>query len=277
MEVEFDTPKLEWTVESLNARLKNLKVGEILRIEGLPNSVYHRANGISCTQLKLFMDCPYKYWHKYIDGNYEEESKAYFAFGRAGHTTILEPHKFEAEFMRQPEGMRRDGAEWERLKAKAAKANKEILTAEQWDLQPKLLEALERSDYGRKLTSGGVAEVSYFKRDIETGMVIKARPDYMKGNIIIDLKTSDSAKPSNIDRKFRNLGYDMQDAMYTDVVEADDFCFVVIESSAPFTVTAPVMFDETLKELAHKRYRKALKELQVCYELDVWPIKCPAS
>lgn len=268
----FDFDDAPWTIETLNARLKLLQPSEVLRIEDLPNEIYHGVIGVSCSKLKVLInDCAFMYKATFIDNLVPFEHKPYFDFGSAGHTVILEPHKFDSEYCKMPD-YSGDGskAKRERFKMLAEKRGQTPLSEAMYDTMPKLRSAIDANPQAKAFTSGGVAEVSYFKRDEETGLIIKARPDYMIGNVIVDLKTSDTVNPRFLPSKFSKLGYDIQDAMYCDVVGADAFVFVAIQSAAPYMVTAPIMFDAKKRRLAHLKYRKALKDLALCMKENEW-------
>lgn len=271
MDFDFGDEAKVWTVETLNTRLDMLQSGEVLRIEDLSNEIYHGAKGVSCSKLKVFMDCEYRYWATFVEKSVPFEYKSYFAFGSAGHTTILEPEKFDSEYCKMPEYSGEGSkAKKDHFKAMAASQGKTILTAEQWGAMPALRRSVDANPMAKILTSGGVAEVSYFKRDEDTGLVIKCRPDYMIGDLISDLKTSDTVDPRFLPTKFSRLGYDIQDAMYCDVVGVDDFVFVAIESKPPYIVTAPIVFDDVKRRLARLNYRKALSRLAECMRSNKW-------
>jgi hypothetical protein len=273
----FDFDDAPRTIETLNARLKLLQPGEVLRIEGLPNEIYHAVIGVSCSKLKVFInDCAFMYKATFIDKLVSFEHKSYFDFGSAGHTIILEPHKFDSEYCKMPdysgEGSK---AKRDRFNMLAEKRGQTPLSESVYDTMPKLRAAIDANPQAKAFTSGGVAEVSYFKRDEETGLIIKARPDYMIGNVIVDLKTSDTVNPKFLPSKFSKLGYDIQGAMYCDVVGADAFFFVAIQSAAPYMVTAPIMFDSTKRKIARIKYRNALRDLKQCMDSGVWPAYQP--
>lgn len=271
MNFDFDETPEEWTVDTLNKRLDALVVGEQLRIEDLPNEIYHQCKGVSTSKLKLFIECPYKYHAMYIAMTMAFEDKQYFSFGRAGHTTLLEPHKLDKEFTCMSDYSGTGSAAKRALfEAQAKREGKEILTQAQWDAQPLLRKAIDAHPTAKRLLSNGVAEVSYFIRDAETDLIIKCRPDYMISDLIVDLKTSDTTDPRFVGAKFRKMGYDIQDALYTDVVQAENFVFVAIESKAPYVVTAPIIFDDSVKRLGYLKYRKAIRELKRCMDTDHW-------
>ena len=249
----------EWTITSLNSQLERLSTGETLIIDELPDTIYHGAIGVSCSKLKLFIECPQKYKAKYVDCVIPDTEKAYFDMGKAIHTVVLEPHLFASSYICQPETIkRRAGKDWTAFKEAADANNQIILTKVQWDDMPILRQSLESNSTAKALSTGGISERSIFKRDIETGLLIKCRPDYQIDDLIIDLKSSKSANPRFFGADAKKLGYHIQDALYTDVSGANEFAFFVVESSCPFVITAPVILDEHVKRLGYLKYRKAM-------------------
>lgn len=73
------------------------------------------------------------------------------------------------------------------------------------------------------LLTGGVAEVSFFVRDPETGVMLKARMDYVRENATIDLKTFSNSRGKPTDRAvFEAIyyeGYFLQAVIYNRVRE----------------------------------------------------------
>ncbi|MCU7961186.1 PD-(D/E)XK nuclease-like domain-containing protein [Shewanella sp. SW32] len=261
-----------WTIETLNVRLEQLAPGERLIIDDLPDDIYHGAIGVSSSKLKLFIECPQKYYAKYIAKIIPDAEKAYFDFGKAIHTVFLQPWLFESSYVCQPEEIKiRSSKVWYAFKEKADAAGQVVLTQAQWDDMPILRQSLESNAKAKALTTGGVAERSIFTRDVETGLIIKCRPDYMIGKLIIDLKSDASADPRFFGPKAKKLGYHIQDALYTDVAGADEFAFLVVESCRPFVITAPVILDANVKRLGYLKYRKAMRELKRCMTHNVWP------
>ena len=261
--------KPAWTVKSLNARLDELKVGERLVIENLSDDIYHKVKGISSSKLKLFIECPLKYKAKYVDCIFPVPEKKYFDMGKAIHTTMLEPHLFASSYVRQPDDIKvRRGNKWDSFKEQHA--DKTVLSADQFDDMEILKQSVAANSTAKALTTGGKAEVSIFTKDAETGLIIKCRPDYMIDDLIVDLKSAANAHPYKFGYDAKKLGYHIQDAMYTDIANASEFVFLVVESSRPFVITAPVILDENVKRLGYLKYRKALTELKQCMDSGYW-------
>lgn len=261
---------LKGQITRLNKTLSALKPGQALKKLGLNAEVYHRCDGVSTSRLKVFIDCPAKYKAMYITREMERPSGRQFDLGKAAHSFILEPHKFHDEFVRQPDEIKiRRGKAWDEFNE--ANADKVILNSDDWEGCQRIRDAVERHHFGSRLLSGGKAEVSFFKRDAETGLIVKCRTDYLLGDLIVDVKTTASAQPEEFGRYAKNLGYPLQDAIYRDVTGLPEFAFLAVEKVAPYVVTAPILFDDEVRRLGMAKYRKALRELAHALQFDDFP------
>lgn len=68
------------------------------RYEGLPNEVYHAANGISSTQVKDARVSLMFYHGRHVTKTIRRESSEALTFGSLAHTLALEPEKLHEEF-----------------------------------------------------------------------------------------------------------------------------------------------------------------------------------
>ncbi|UNO32321.1 PD-(D/E)XK nuclease-like domain-containing protein [Salmonella enterica subsp. enterica serovar Abeokuta] len=68
------------------------------RYEGIPNEVYHAANGISSTMLKDVRISPMYYYGRHIAKTIPREQNDAMLRGTIIHSYVLEPEKFESEF-----------------------------------------------------------------------------------------------------------------------------------------------------------------------------------
>lgn len=68
------------------------------RYEGLPNDVYHAANGISSTQVKDARVSLMFYHGRHVTKTIRRESSEALTFGSLAHTLALEPEKLHEEF-----------------------------------------------------------------------------------------------------------------------------------------------------------------------------------
>lgn len=127
----------------------------------------------------------------------------------------------------------------------------------------------------------GVAESSAFAPDPETGVWMRARPDFLpdrteRRTIIGDLKTAVSADPRDFDRTAADYGYDVQSVFYPEVVRnvrGDDdvaFVFVIVEKTAPYLVSVCELVDD-FPRVGRSKMRRALERFRECRETGEWP------
>jgi hypothetical protein len=81
-----------------------------------------------------------------------------------------------------------------------ATAGRVLLGKVEADGIEKLASAVLADQYAAATLSGGVPEVSFFVRDPETGVMLKARMDYVKAAATIDLKTFSNSRGKAIDK-----------------------------------------------------------------------------
>ena len=59
-------------------------------VRGMPIDVYHKYPALSNSGLKILLDCPAKYYYKYLSGEYEAKEAPHFKIGKACHSYVLE-------------------------------------------------------------------------------------------------------------------------------------------------------------------------------------------
>ena len=269
---EKETALLKW-VESLNQKISKLSKGERLYIDDLPNEVYRKCVGVSCSELKDYIQiCPEHYHAKYIKHSLPPVAKSYFDMGSAIHTLVLEPHLFDSSYVKQSADIKvRRGATWEQAVLEANALGQTLLTERQWSDLEYFRNKKEKNTVLTKLTRGGVAEQSIFFRDPETDWILKCRPDYRIDEFGFDLKSAESANPDIFSRAAIHYGYHIQDAFYSFVAGLDEFVFGAIESKIPFITTVPILMSEAAKKEGFVKFRTGLKKLIQSTETGIWP------
>ncbi|MFA5712014.1 PD-(D/E)XK nuclease-like domain-containing protein, partial [Mycolicibacterium sp.] len=127
------------------------------------------------------------------------------------------------------------------------------------------------------LFAEGAAEVSLYHTCPETGVRRRGRVDWLEPDgDMDDYKTSTTANPAELVRKFYTLSYFMQAAWYRalgialGIAEDPRFRFVVQEKEPPYVVTVVEYDDAALAEGA-RRNLDALRLYADCIESGVWP------
>jgi len=130
-----------------------------------------------------------------------------------------------------------------------------------------------------QLFTDGQPEVSLYQHDTESGVRLRGRVDWLRADgQIVDLKTSVTANPAELVRRFWLYGYYMQHAWYADLVaaqgievpEVDAFRFVVVEKTPPYLVTV-VGYDAEAVAEGRRLNRLAIRTYADCVESGVWP------
>jgi hypothetical protein len=120
----------------------------------------------------------------------------------------------------------------------------------------------------------GRAEVTAIVQDKETGVWLKARPDYLRPGLAINYKTTRSAEKGRWMRQAWDLGYCVSAALTSDVLqqlgERVHYCFVTQEKTVPYLATARVLSDDHL-QAGRMIYRRALQRFADCAAKGQWP------
>lgn len=163
-------------------------------------------------------------------------------------------------------------------------AGKEILADETMIAIRSIQLAIARHAGAKRLMANGLAEMSAFWRDPETGISCKCRPDWLvrDGKVIdgiVDLKTCSDASADGFSRSIAAYGYDVQAAFYQDGIKAVTgrtmpFYFLAVEKDGPHAAAVYRASDEVI-EVGRAKYRGALQLLRWCLDTGRWPAYQP--
>jgi len=207
--------------------------------------------------------------------------------GTMVHTYLLEPHRFnnvyhilKREDLPFPSSTmaKKENKEYvEGLKS----MNKEIIDQETYLQVEQMCKHVVSNKHIASYIENGKVENSIYWNDAETGLPMKSRPDLwvpLKNGkaVIIDLKTTDSAYPSDFFTSISKYQYPVQAAIQCDAVtaatgrEIQAYMYLAIDKSYPFE---HCMFRLTEDDIYASRlqYRDVLKQIRVCVETDTWP------
>ena len=188
--------------------------------------------------------------------------------GSAFHTTVLEPEKFEKEYVVLPEGKKRVGTH-------DADGRAILNFTEGGDL-PGMREAVRNHEDAGPLLSFGQAEVSVFWQDPDYGFLCKARPDWITPNgIIIDLKSTEDAREEAFSRTAYNLRYRWQGYWYLNgasIAKGEPhniFIIIAVEKEPPYGVYVYEV-DKEMLLLAMEEIAPLLKKYNQSLKSDIW-------
>jgi hypothetical protein len=260
---------------------------ESVGLLSMPADQYHAHSSVGHSGLVRIIRSPAHY-REYVT-NPPSPTPA-MQLGTAFHVALLEPDRLGETFVVAPKFDRRTkegkaAAEaWE-----AENAGKTALTAEQMADIEQMVASVKQHAGASMLLGCGLAEMSAFWIDQETGIECKCRPDWLVTvedrqdwvTAIVDVKSCVDASAEGFSRAIATLGYDVQAAFYTDGIKAltgrtIPFYFIAVEKDAPYAVAAYKASDEVI-EVGRSKYRAALQLLKWCKDNDKWPAYQPAG
>jgi exodeoxyribonuclease VIII len=106
----------------------------------------------------------------------------------------------------------------------------------------------------------------------------KARFDCpTEGNAILDIKSTEDARPWAFSKAIFEFGYHLQAAFYLDLwnilnpsLHKTHFVFIVVEKSPPYAVSVLNLAEEAI-DLGRATYQTLLPLYRQCVEFDSWP------
>jgi exodeoxyribonuclease VIII len=264
---------------------------------GVPEKIYLDLTHASRSDLQLILRSPAHYWSARLDPQREpeEETPAKRA-GKILHTCILEPEKFERRFIivpadapRRPSSAQRGAKNpsgdtlfaidwWDSFEE--SNKDKEIIKAEEWVKFHKIAKSVRSHPELSAWMSEGHAEITVIAKDPETGLLCRARPDFLttidRMTIMLDLKSSEDARPDFFMKSAWNYGYFHQHVWYRDCFEyatgkaPDLFLLAAFEKEPPYAVKLYEPAEDSL-DRARQDNRKALHLMAECRDKGLWP------
>ena len=243
----------------------------------LSNEDYHGDKGsLSRSSIKDFARNPYYYHAMHLNPNRPKKlATNEMILGSAFHTLVLEPHLFDKEYIVEPEKVllkNTDRKTYDDYKARCEAIEKSkltVLTYEELTTLNAMLNALERDERVMALLNDGEIEKSFFWKDEGSGLMVKARPDILQSNMIIDLKTIADASPDSFQRDMASGWYHVQGAMIRDAVrtlEGRDVSTVInicVEKKYPYCVGIYMIEEEAL-DAGESKYKDLLLRMKSC-------------
>ena len=236
----------------------------------IPFDRYRALDAVNWSSLKWMRESPLAYRYHLSAPNDDTPSRL---LGRAVHTLVLEPQRFDEEYA-VFEGERRAGPEWKAFQA--ANADRSIVKAGELDEHRAMAAAVRAHPLAAPYFDGALFEDSIRWNDETTGLLCKARLDwYIPGTrTLCDFKTG----PID-ERVFKSLairmGYDCQLSHYRAGLranghEVDTIAIVVAEPKPPYDV-AVFMPDDVLMDRADAEVKALLARVKACTDSGVWP------
>jgi hypothetical protein len=246
-----------------------------------PDLYYERIPGVANkSALDKLHQAPAKYRAWVTTGDADQDNEA-LAFGRAFHAAVLEPESFSDTYTVEPDfgDCRKTENKKTRDAWRADHVGKTLLSARDMETILGMRDAVRAHPIAGPLLTGGQAELTAKWTDPETGLTCKARVDYLRRDLqtLVDLKSTQDARPLAFAKSCANYGYHRQAAFYVDGCNeaagaevADTFVFVAVEKTAPYLV-ALLEIDEDGISKGRESIRADLHTFKECIETDTWP------
>lgn len=216
----------------------------------MSNEDYHGSPGIS----KSSLDMVNKSINHLLNRQEVRKETPQMVLGTAVHAAILEPNLWPDGFVRGPDADMRT-KEWKDARSALPAGVKLMKPADYDKVEQMAVAALSHPDpvIGYIKNMQGIAEGSLFQRHPQTGLLIKCRPDFLspEHKVIVDVKTTKNASPEDFAKSCGQFRYDVQAAMYTDMVTREfggewKFVFIAVENQPPFNVGVYVLSPQDL-------------------------------
>ena len=222
--------------------------------------------------------CPAKmWWDSYLNPDREREEKAAFDIGKSAHLMFLEPHLFSAQMVVvDADDFRTKAAQIARDDAYAA--GKTPLLPKHVEMLGSMRSLLLSDPVAGAAFEDGKGEQTFVARCPETGVWLKARPDWRPhhGRWLVDYKTTTDASPEAVSKAIWEHRYFQQAPWYSMVValvtgEAPPpVWFIFQEKTAPYLLTVHVIDPIDLLS-GDDLNRQAIRTFANCLETQRWP------
>src|SRR5579872_4365076 len=158
----------------INNEAKRFPVG----VHQISNDEYHASDGISRSGIMALKESTLAFYELYIAGTIASKKQTeQMILGSLIHTLVLEPHKFNEEYVRMEKatgtGSRAINAA---LKERAVMENKVLIDDEIYNKAVEITKNVLSHPKVSMLMSGSLFEQSFFWIDKETEILCKARP-----------------------------------------------------------------------------------------------------
>lgn len=246
-------------------------------VHTISNSDYHSSAGLSRSALKVFSKSPAHYWHEYINPKYQKpEPTPAMVMGNLVHTLSLEPHLFDVEYAIAPDLNKRTKAgkaQWDEFTQLAGLRT--VITQEDYAIAKEMAHSIRCNQVFNACVNDANIEHSIYFEHLETGLVMKARPDIWDGGVVADIKTTADASANAFQRDAVSHGYFLQAAMISEAllslqIELENFFFICVEKKEPYAVAVHVL-DKEAVEYGRKQLAKLANEYKCCLQQDRWP------
>lgn len=259
------------TIEEMNLLLADFDLDGLFEIN---DKVYFGCEALSRSSLVRYLKCPAQFL-------IEQDSTPDLVFGRAFHTRLLEPNKFDKEFVEEIKVDKRTKAgkqEYkeflERSVGKTPVKSDDLLIIDDMlsslTYDPDVIELWDRGT--------GVELAAFSMLD---DIICKCKVDmFIEGdNSIVEVKTTSADSPEAFMHSFFKYNYDIQVAMYHDIVlnaigSVGEYYVIGVQKKAPYQIYKFTVGDNVF-DLGRSRYKQLLSQHKECMDGNFFPNAMP--
>lgn len=202
-----------------------------------------------------------------------------FRLGRAAHTAVLEPHRFDVDFVTWTKRTKagnmspRSGGEWEDFCAEHA--GKTILTPVQVERARAMAAAVHAHPVAAPVLCDPTARVELGMRWVQDGIACKGRLDLVTATRLVELKSCADPRPQRFAATAVNFRYLMQLSMYgagllaTEGIEREPL-IIAVQNVEPFDVVCYSLPPDT-RQHGDDELKEALDLRRACTAIGQWP------
>jgi len=218
---------------------------------------------------------PARFRHAIDNGTLEVRRE--FDIGHAVHTLVLgagpEPVLF-AGTGKNPDAWQKDD---DKAKVAALRAEGKVpLRPLDFVAAHQMSRAVKAHPLAAKLLRNGDAERTLIWRDEATGVMCRAKVDWLRCDGIVDLKTTESAAPDALSKSAHNYGYAIQAPFYLrgfrELLPGGDpfFVHIAVEKTPPYLVHVNQLTERAMT-WGDRQVGQALEIYRDCQESGIWP------
>src|SRR5579863_9993179 len=162
--------------------ISNINQENIMRQPGIYTDLdineYHSSEGISSSGITLLIDCPKRYFHKYVDKGPGEPTTA-MELGSAVHMLVLEPELFDKTYylMQKSCDLRTKAGKEEFAQAELDAHGRTIMRKGTWEEAVAMANSIKESSMWNKVIPGKVEHSIFWDAGIYNTR-LRARPDF---------------------------------------------------------------------------------------------------
>ncbi len=239
-------------------------------VHTLTDAEYFDLGGyLSSTGVRELLACPTKFRYNQLHGRLPKRA---FDVGHAAHQLVLGAG---------PELVRIDADKW---LSNAVKADVQAvrdrgavpLRPADWDTVHAMADALADHPDAPRLLSRGKPEQALIWQDDATGVMCRAKADWLRADGVIDYKSADNLATDPLTRTSYNYGYHVQAAFYLRGFRAlwpdrvPFFGFIGQEKDPPYLVRVTQLTERALG-YGDAKCTEALQVYRDCLAADEWP------